>query len=106
MRVQVGAAPSSGLTVDVPDPVELGPGESRRLRLSATTEGVGTHTVRLFVTATDGTPLGSATALPIRSNQVSQIIWIVMVAGGGLLFGAIALRLVRRVRAARSGSAA
>ena len=103
--VQIDAAPSSGLTVDVPDPVELDPGESTRLRLSATTEGVGTHTVRLFVATVDGTPLGSSTELPIRSNQVSQIIWIVMIAGGGLLFGAIALRLFRRVRAARAGSA-
>ncbi len=103
--VQVDAAPSSGLTVEVPDPVELDPGESARLRLSATTEGVGTHTVRLFVATTEGTPLGSSTELPIRSNQVSRIIWIVMIAGGGLLFGAIALRLFRRVRAARAESA-
>ena len=72
--VQIDAAPSSGLTVDVPDPVELDPGESTRLRLSATTEGVGTHTVRLFVATVDGTPPApppSCRSAPTRSARSS-----------------------------------
>jgi hypothetical protein len=98
IRVQVRAIASRGLSVEAPDVVELDAGESARLRLGATTSRVGTHSVRLFVAAVDGTPLGASTELPIRSNQVSRIIWLVMITGGGLLFGAIAVRLVRRVR--------
>ena len=103
--VRVDAVPSDGLSVEVPDEVELDPGESVRLRLSATTEAIGTHTVRLVVSSIDGEPLGSSDELPIRSNQVSQIIWIFIVAGGGLLLGAIAVRLFRRIRRARVGTA-
>ena len=102
--VRVAAESSNGLTVDLPDEIALDPGETTRLRLSASTDRVGSHTVRLYVATTDGTPTGSAAELPIRSNQVSQIIWIVIVAGGGLLFGAIALRLVRRLRRPRPAS--
>jgi len=100
--VRVEAVASSGLTVQVPQAFELDAGESTRLRLSATTRRVGAHTVELVVAAADGTPLGATAELPVRSNQVSQIIWIVIVAGGGLLFGAIAVRLFRRVRRARA----
>lgn len=97
--VRVGATTSQDLRIEVPDEgIPLDPGESARLRLSASTDAVGAHTVRLFVVADDGTPLGAATQLPVRSNQVSRIIWIVMIVGAGLLFGAIAVRLVRRFR--------
>ncbi|MGI8645130.1 MAG: DUF6049 family protein [Nocardioides sp.] len=104
--VRLDAEPSSGLTVEVPETFELDPGESTRLRLSATTVRIGAHSLVLRVAAADGTPLGAAAELPIRSNQVSEIIWIVMVAGGGLLFGAIAVRLVRRIRRTRTKTAA
>ncbi|GAA2134802.1 DUF6049 family protein [Nocardioides bigeumensis] len=99
--VRVGAEATGGLTLELPDEVALAPGETTRLRLSATAAQGGSHTVRLFVSTVDGTPTGAATELPIRSNQVSQIIWIVIVAGGGLLFGAIGVRLFRRLRGAR-----
>lgn len=102
--VRVGAASSGGLTIDLPDEIALDPGESTRLRLSATTDQVGSHTVELYVTTSDGTRTGSSTELPIRSNQVSEIIWIVIIAGGGLLFGAIALRLFRRIRRSRAAA--
>jgi hypothetical protein len=36
--------------------------------------------------------------LPIRSAQVSNVIWVIMGAGVLLLFGAILVRLVRRIR--------
>ena len=102
VAIRLAAVPSAGLTVDVPDVIELDAGESVRLRLSARTERVGAHSVRLVVAANDGTPLGATAELPIRSNQVSQIIWIIIVAGGGLLFGAIAVRLFRRFRQSRA----
>ncbi len=40
--------------------------------------------------------------VPIRAAQVSGVIWLIMGSGAVLLFGAIAVRLVRRVRAARA----
>ncbi|MEO5853569.1 MAG: DUF6049 family protein [Nocardioides sp.] len=102
--VRLVTVPSRGLTVEEPPVISLDAGESVRLRLRARTDAIGAHGVRLVVAAPDGTPLGSSTELPIRSNQVSEIIWIVIAVGGGLLFGAIGLRLVRRVRRARSGA--
>ena len=106
VEVRVVAIPSRGLSLESPDPVQLDPGESARLRLSATTEQIGAHSVRLVVASVGGDPLGSSVELPIRSNQVSEIIWIVIVAGGGLLFGAIAVRLFRRIRRTRAASGA
>ena len=52
------------------------------------------------MTDSDGTPLGASDQLPIRSAQVSNVIWLILGTGVALLFGAIAVRLVRRVRAA------
>lgn len=77
------------------------PPESRtQARLQASTTRPGVHTVRLLLTSEDGTPIGSSRELPIRAAQVSGLIWLAMAVGGGLLFGAIALRLWRRVRRA------
>ena len=56
------------------------------------------HNVTLLLTDADGTPLGSSDQLPIRSAQVSNVIWVIMGAGVLLLFVAILLRLVRRIR--------
>lgn len=100
--VQVGAASTSGVEVESPEPIVLEANSSTQVRLSATTTDVGTHTVELYVAAADGTAIGPGTALPIRSGQVSRIIWIIMVIGGGLLFGAIAVRLTRRIRGGRA----
>jgi hypothetical protein len=51
------------------------------------------------------TPLGSADELPIRSAQVSKVIWLIIGIGATLLFGAILVRLARRLRRARRGPA-
>ena len=52
------------------------------------------------------TPLGSTDELAIRSAQVSKVIWLIIGTGAALLFGAIVIRLVRRVRSTRRGPAA
>ena len=54
------------------------------------------------MTDVDGTPLGSSVEVPIRSGQVSEVIWVIIGAGVGILFLAIGLRLVRRIRAERA----
>ena len=66
-----------------------------------TASRLGIHQVRLVVTDQDGTPLGGSASLPIRAAQVSAIIWYIMVFGAVLLFGTIAVRVVRQVRAGR-----
>ncbi len=99
--VRVGATSNSGVEVESPKAEVLEPGASTRVKLSATTTSVGTHTVELYVAAADGTALGPGPELPIRSGQVSRIIWIVMLIGGGLLLGAIAVRVTRRIRGGR-----
>ena len=55
----------------------------------------------LVVTDKRGTPLGATTGLTIRSAQVSNVIWLFVGIGCALLFGAIGVRLFRRVRNAR-----
>ena len=73
------------------------------MRLSATPT-VSARTPSGYTPRPRRDPTGWEVELPIGSNQVSQMIWIVVVAGGGLLFGAIALRLVRRLRRPRPAS--
>ncbi len=52
------------------------------------------------VTDATGIALGASDQLPIRSAQVSNVIWLILGSGVTLLFGAIVVRLVRRLRAA------
>ena len=79
----------------------LGPGDRSRLLLDVSASRLGIHEVRLLVTDQDGTPLGGAAALPVRSAQVSAIIWYILVLGAVLLFGTILVRVVRQVRERR-----
>ena len=58
----------------------------------------GIHQVRLVVTDVEGMPLGDSTGMQIRAAQVSGLIWLLLAGGALLLFGTIAIRLVRRTR--------
>lgn len=84
--------------VDVRDPEVLAPGSRTTIVLDAHSTAAGVHNVTLSVTDVDGTPLGSSVEVPIRSGQVSEVIWVILGAGGAILFVAIGLRLVRRLR--------
>ncbi|GAA4372662.1 DUF6049 family protein [Nocardioides caricicola] len=101
VRIQAEADPP--LQVSVPaDNIELGPNERRTVLLNASSSGLGVRTVTLRLTDTDDLALGSSDTLPIRSNRVSSVIWLIIGTGVALLFGAILVRLFRRIRAARS----
>lgn len=106
VTVRLEARTDAPITIEAPAEVRLAPGERTSVLLTATSDRIGLHEVELVVTDTAGVPLGSSDSVPIRSAQVSWIIWVVVAAGGALLFGMIALRLVRRVRAARAGDGA
>ena len=99
--VKVGIATqtrSSGLTIEKFDPVTLGAGKRTAIRLQATSSDIGVHAVTLIATDSEGNPLGSLTQVSVRTSRVSTVIWVIMAAGGVLLFLAITVRLVRRVR--------
>lgn len=101
VTVSVQALTDPDLTISTPDTtVDIGPEGRTTVLLTASTRSPGIHNVTLTVTDTDGTPLGSSDVLPIRSAQVSQVIWVILGSGVALLFAAIAVRLYRRVRAA------
>ena len=78
--------------------VELAPGEVRSIELTARSSKLGLHDVRLAVADVNGVPLGASDDFQLRAAQVSNVIWVVFAVGGVLLFGAIAVRLYRRVR--------
>jgi hypothetical protein len=89
------------LSIAGPARVEVQANRRASVLLTARTEENGIHDVRLLVTDKRGSPLGSSTTLSIRSAQVSNVIWLFLAIGTGLLFGAIAVRLFRRIRNAR-----
>jgi Family of unknown function (DUF6049) len=101
VRVRVESLADAPLTIGDTDPIEIAAGGRSAVLLEAATTQLGVHNVELVVTAEDGTPLGSTATLPVRSAQVSQVIWLILGTGVALLFGAIVVRLVRRVRRAR-----
>jgi hypothetical protein len=89
---------SSGLRIKPHDDVTLGPGRRTAIRLEATSQDIGVHAVTLVATDSEGSPLGSLTQVSVRTSRVSTVIWVIMTAGGVLLFLAIGVRLYRRVR--------
>lgn len=78
--------------------VDLAAGARTTVLVSASSDSVGISNVTLRVTDSAGTPLGSADDLPIRSNRVSNVIWVIIGTGVGLLLLAIVVRLLRRIR--------
>ncbi|WP_372727244.1 DUF6049 family protein [Nocardioides sp.] len=101
--VRIEAVTDGPLTISGPTRVEIGPGARTTVLLNATTTALGVNNVTLVVTDLAGNPLGSTDTVPIRSAQVSRAIWLILGTGIGLLFTAIGVRLVRRVRS-RAGA--
>ena len=100
VTVSIQALTDEPRAIRGPETVDIGPGGRTTVLLNASFRRLGVHNVTLVVTDADGVPLGSSDRLPIRSAQVSQVIWLILGTGVALLFGAIAVRLFRRVRAA------
>jgi len=90
--------------VETSDPIELAAGSRQTVLLTATASSPGVHYVRVMVTDEEGTPLGAAQRVAIRSAQVSGVIWLILGVGVGLLFLAIVIRIVRRIRRERAGT--
>ena len=89
------------MEITPPEPVDIAALGNATVLLDASTDAPGLHNVTIQVTDKSGQPIGASDQLSIRSARVSNVIWLFLAAGIGLLFGTIAFRLVRRVRAAR-----
>jgi hypothetical protein len=101
VTVKLDALPDEPLEVGVPaDSVEISANSRATVLLNASSSALGIRNVTLALTDVKGAPLGSSDDLPIRSNRVSNVIWLILSTGVALLFGAIIVRLFRRVRAA------
>ncbi|MCD4533135.1 DUF6049 family protein [Nocardioides sp. cx-169] len=98
VTVVVSATSDTGIVIRDSEPQQLGPRSRTTILLPVRTRRQGVHEVTLRALDADGHPLGSADSFPIRSAQVSTVIWVVMATGAGILFVAIAFRLVRRFR--------
>ncbi len=98
VTVRIAAETDGGLTIDVGDPIPLSPDSRSTILLDARTRNLGVHKLTLSLTDADGTPLGSSERLSIRSGQVGDVIWVIIGVGVGVLFLAIVIRLVRRIR--------
>ena len=104
VSVALQAEGDEGLSLRGTTNRDLAPGARTLVRFEATAEQTGMHQLDFVVTSQSGVPLGSSAELPVRASSVSGLIWVVMAAGAALLFGAIAMRLVRRARRARRPS--
>jgi len=98
VRVMVEAVSLGDVRVETSPPLELAAGSRQTVLLNADADSPGVHYVRVRVTDENGNPLGASRRVAIRSAEVSQVIWVILGLGVGLLFVAIAIRVVRRVR--------
>jgi len=102
VKVRVHAVADPRLTVTGGETVDLPPHGRTSVLLNAETHVLGVHSVTLELTNTAGRPLGAEDTFPIRAEAVSRLIWVIIGAGVALLFGAIVVRLVRRVARSRA----
>ncbi|MCW2797721.1 MAG: hypothetical protein JWM79_3218 [Nocardioides sp.] len=116
VTVRIDAQTQGGdLTIRGPAKVSIPANGRTTVLLTADSRTPGVHNVTLSLTdcpedpanpaqcTGTTTPLGSADELPIRSAQVSKVIWLIIGIGAALLFGAILVRFARRLRRARRG---
>jgi Family of unknown function (DUF6049) len=103
VTVTVRAQAERGLTITGGEPIQLEPHGQQTVPLNASTDERGVYNVRLELTNADGQVLGAHDTFPMRAEQVSRLIWVIIGAGVALLFAAIAVRLTRRIITARAG---
>lgn len=97
VTVQIQALVDADLEIRAPSPIRLEGRSSRSVLLQVQSTQLGIHQVRLALTDVDGRQFGPHADLPVRANQSGRIIWVIIGAGLVLLFGAIGLRLFRRI---------
>jgi len=103
VTVRVRATADRGATITGDEPVQLAPHGRTPVLLHASTHIRGVLNVKLELTNTNGRPLGVSDTFPMRAGGVSRLIWVIIGVGVALLFTTIAIRLTRRIIAARAG---
>jgi uncharacterized protein DUF6049 len=103
VTVTVTARSDPGLKISGGQAVPLAPHGRTTVLLNASSHALGVHQVSLQLTNKAGRPLGPPDQFPMRAEQVSVLIWVIIGAGVALLFAAIVVRLTRRIIAARAG---
>ncbi|MDO7868199.1 DUF6049 family protein [Nocardioides jiangxiensis] len=99
IRLGIRATTTGGLDIRAPRTINVPASSSRTVNLVARATGPGVHSVVLVVTDEDGHPIRKSQDISIRSRDVGWVIWLIMGGGAALLFGAIALRWRKRLRA-------
>lgn len=102
ITVKVHPIGDNGMSIASPHRLDIPAKGRASVLMTASAHTNGVHTVTLQLTDTSGHPLGSDATLPIRTAQVSRIIWVFIGCGVGLLFTAIVVRLARRIRGGRA----
>lgn len=103
VKVKVVAQAEPGVTITGGETVPLAPHGRQTVLLNASADTRGVYNVRLELTNLDGVPLGAVDTFPMRAEQVSRLIWVIIGVGVALLFTAIGVRLTRRIIRARAG---
>jgi hypothetical protein len=102
VTVKVRALSDPQITISGGEKVQLAPHGRTSVLLTASTHVLGVHSVTLELTNLAGQPLGAQDTFPMRAEAVSRLIWVILGAGVALLFGAIIVRLTRRVMRSRT----
>ncbi len=90
------------LKLKVPGAFELGAGRRTTLRLQASARTVGVHEVRAQPTTTTGAPVGRVFVFSVRTSQIGQFFWYVVLAGTAVVLLLIIRRIRLRIRARRN----
>ncbi len=98
VTVQLESTSQQGATTEPVEPVRIPPGTRTTVALDVRTVALGVDNLTIRVTDSTGEELGDSVTVPVRPGQISTVIWWIIGAGAALLFVAIAIRLVRRVR--------
>lgn len=102
IKVGIRAEADAGLVIRAPKAIEVPANSQHTLNLSAEASEIGVHGVVLVVTDGEGRLIQQSPEVRIRSNEVGKVIWLILGGGVALLFGAIVIRLSRRIRRSRA----
>ena len=103
VSVKIKSLVDDELEIDGPARIGVEGNRITSVFLQVRSTGLGVHQVKLVLTDEEGTRLGPAADLPIRSSQSGRVIWVIIGVGAALLFGAITLRLFRRFTGTKAG---
>jgi hypothetical protein len=109
VEVQVKAITDGQVRIPASEVIRLQAGDRTSVPMDASTSVLGQHEAALVLTDAEGRAIGASAEVSVSANQVSNVIWVVIAAGGLLLVSAVVTRLVRRVGGAwrrRRGAAA